>query len=142
MRAHLLLLPLVMVAAPAAAQPAPAREDVQIPRELTDPAMVDRLAEAMKAMSSAFLELPVGEVQAAVEGREPTAADKRRTVRSEAQVSERELRQQIEQSKPIMQAGMKALAEALPAMMRGMAEAREAMERAAANMPRPDYPKR
>ena len=41
-------------------------------------------------MSKAFLNLPVGEVEAAVEGRPVTSADKRRTVRSETKMSERD----------------------------------------------------
>ena len=85
---------------------------------------------------------PVGEVEAAIEGRQPTAADKRRTVRSETRMSERDLRQQIEASRPAMQAGIKAVAAALPAIVKGMSEAQREIERATANMPRPDYPKR
>jgi hypothetical protein len=41
-----------------------------------------------------------------------------------------------------MQAGMKALAAALPAMMEGLSKAQDELDRAAANVPRPDYPKR
>ena len=37
---------------------------------------------------------------------------------------------------------MKALAAALPAMMEGLSKAQDGLERAAANVPRPDYPKR
>jgi hypothetical protein len=145
MRAALLALPLAALACPALAQtPAPAAppDAIQLPPELTDPKWADRLTDAMAAMSKAFLELPVGEVEAALEGRAPTAADKRRTVRSETKLSERELRQQIEASRPAMQAGMKALAAALPAMVKGMSEAQRELERATANMPRPDYPRR
>jgi hypothetical protein len=145
MRAALFVLPLAAVASPSLAQtpapPAPA-ETIAIPPELTDPKWADRLTDAMSALSKAFLELPVGEVEAAIEGRASTAADKRRTVRSETRLSERELKQQIEASRPAMQAGMKALAAALPAMMKGLSEAQRELDRAAANVPRPDYPKR
>ena len=145
MRVALIALPLAVLASPALAQqaPAPASPDaIQLPPELTDPKWADRLTDAMIAMSKVFLELPVGEVEAAIEGRQPTAADKRRTVRSETKMSERKLRQQIEASRPAMQAGMKAFASALPAMMKGMSEAQREMERAMANVPRPDYPRR
>jgi hypothetical protein len=143
MRAAFLALPLAALASPALAQaPAAPAEVIQLPPELTDPKWADRLADAMSALSKAFLELPVGEVEAAIEGRAPTAADKRRTVRSETKMSERELKQQIEASRPAMQAGMKALAAALPAMMKGLSEAQRELDRAAANVPRPDYPKR
>ena len=145
MRAALIALPLVVLASPALAQSAPPSappEAIQVPPELMDPKWADRLTDAMVAMSKVFLELPVGEVEAAIEGRQPTQADKRRTVRSETKLSERELRQKIEEGRPAMQAGMKALAAALPAMMKGLSEAQREMERATANIPRPDYPKR
>ena len=155
MRSTFLILPLAALATPALAQTqappaapqaqAPrsvAPETIAIPPELTDPRWADRLTDALAAMSKVFLEIPVGEVEAALEGRQPTRADRRRTIRSETKISERELRQQIEASRPMMHASMRAMAAALPAMMKGMAEAQRELERATANMPRPDYPKR
>ena len=137
MRSTFLMLPLLLCAAPGLAQTA----DRQLPRELTDPATVDKLTGAMQSMSEAFLNLPVGELQAAMEGRQPTAADRRKTVRSESKVSERELRRQIDESKPMIQQGMRQLAAALPAMMKSMEEVERAVERAATNLPDPTYPK-
>ena len=96
----------------------------------------------MKVLSNAFLDLPVGEAEAALQGRAATVADRRRTVRSETKLTQRELNRQLEASKPMMEASMKALVSALPAMMQGMGQAQKELERAAANMPRPDYPKR
>src|SRR4029079_2382021 len=145
MRLALIALPLTVFAAPALAQqtaPPVGPEAIQLPPELTDPKWADRLTDAMVAMSKVFLELPVGEVEAAIEGRPPTASDKRRTGRSETKMSERDVRQQIEEARPAMQAGMRAMAAALPAIMKGMSEAQREIERATANMPRPDYPKR
>ena len=139
MKFALIILPLALAASPALAQPA---DDVQLPRELTDPQLADRLTDAMMAMSKAFLNLPVGEVEAALEGREPSAADRRRTVRSETGMSERELRQKIDESRPAMQAGQRALAAAIPSMMKGLRDAQRELDRATANMPRPGYPKR
>ena len=140
MRVKLAMLPLLLSATPAFAQAAPPA--AQVPRELTDPATADRLANAMQSLSDAFLKLPVGEFQAAMEGRQPTAAERRKTVGSESKLSERELRRQIEDAKPMFQQGMKQLAAALPAMMQGMDELQRSVERAAANMPDPTYPKR
>ena len=138
MRASLMLLPLIALATPAAtAEPA-----VEVPKELTDPAMIDRLGEVMKALSSAFLDMPIGQVQAAVEGRPVTDADRKRTVRSEAKVGERELAQHIDAAKPAMQAGMKAMAAAIPAMVKAMEPMAEELEKATANVPQPGYPKR
>ena len=96
----------------------------------------------MAAMSKAFLDRPIGEVEAAVEGRPATLADKRRTVRSETGMSEREIREQVQAAKPAMQAGMKALAAALPPLLEGVSKAQAELDRAVANVPRPDYPKR
>ena len=140
MRVHLLLVPASLLAAPAVAQPAPVIPE--IPKELFDPGMTDRLTDALQVLSKTFLDMPVGEVQAALEGRTPTAADRGRTVRSETRMSERELNQQIESARPQMRAAMKGLSAALPAMMKGMTEAARELEKATANMPQPGYPKR
>jgi hypothetical protein len=142
MRSICIAVPLACLSAPALGQTAPAPAQPQIPRELSDPALVGRLTEAMQALSKAFLDMPVGEVEAAVEGRQPTETDKRRTVRSETRMSERELKQQIAEARPHLEAGMKAMAAALPAMMKGLSEAQRELEKATANVPRPDYPKR
>ena len=148
MRTKLIILPLLCSATPALAQsPAPAQPDTaQIQSVLADPAMADKLANVMQAMSDAFLNLPAGEIQAAVEGRKPTAAEKRMTVRDVARKDDpnfdRNFRQQIAQAKPMIQQSMKALNTAIPAMMQGLQQASKAIERAAANMPDPTYPKR
>jgi hypothetical protein len=152
MRVFLTVLPLALAASPALAQtataaaPAPAasaqRGEMAIPPEMSDPRTTDRLVDAMKVLSKAFLELPIGEVEAALNGRPATAADRGRTVRSETQMSERQLQQQIEQARPMMQASMRALMSALPAIMKGMSAAAGEMEKATANLPQPGYPKR
>jgi hypothetical protein len=148
MRATLVLVPLLLSAAPAVAQaPTPAApQAIQIPPQLTDPAVADRLANVMQALSKAFLDLPVGQVQAAVEGRAPTAADKKLTVRDLGRRDnpnfDRDLQRQIAESKPMIEQSMKAMATALPAMMKGLQDAGDAVDRAVQNMPRPDYPKR
>ena len=58
-----------------AAPPAPRR---QIPPELSDPAMADKLGRMLGALTRALMDMPVGEVEAAIEGRAPTAADRAR----------------------------------------------------------------
>ena len=140
MRLSLLLTPVIFLAAPALAQPAPA--DIQLPPEISDPRTADRLTDAMVAMSKTFLNLPVGEVEAALEGRKPSTADKRRTVRSETGMNDWQLVAQIEASRPAIQAGQKALVAALPALMKGVMDAQKEFERATANLPQPGYPKR
>ncbi|HEX6072452.1 MAG TPA: hypothetical protein VFY95_05535 [Sphingomicrobium sp.] len=149
MRIQSILAPLLLCASPALAQ-APAAAAPQAPDEmqrvLADPAMADRLDNMMQALSKAVLDLPVGDVQAAVEGRKPTAAERRLTVRDLGRRDDpnfdRDLQRRIADTKPMIQAGMKAVSEALPAIVRSMDEAGKALERAAANMPDPTYPKR
>jgi hypothetical protein len=143
------LLAIFLLAAAPAAEPAPAVPPppvVQLPRQLTDPATGDKLANAAQALSRAFLNLPVGEVQAAVEGRPLTPADRHLTVGELARRDDpnfaRNLDRRIAEARPKIQASMRALATALPQVMQGLHQAREAIERAAANMPDPNYPKR
>ena len=151
MRAFPLILPLALAASPALAQgkpaPAPAApQTMTVPPALTDPAMADRLARMMQAMSKAFLELPVGEIEAAAQGRPATRADRRRTVRqvggSEDPNFERNLQRDLANSKPMIEASMKAMAAALPAMMKGLSDAGRELEKATSNLPSPNYPKR
>ena len=144
MRKSLILLPVLLIAAPAAAQPAPSA--AQLPPELSDPHVADRLADTIQAMSQAFLNLPVGEVQAAVEGRDPTPAEKKMTLRDLGRRDDpnfdRNFRERMAQVRPTIEHGMKALNTALPAMKKALDNAQEAIDRAAANMPDPTYPKR
>ena len=147
MRKTLILLPILLTASPALAQAAPTPpETAQIERALNDPAMADRLTNAMQVMSKAFLDLPAGEVQAALEGRRATPAEKRMTVRDMARRDDpnfdRNFQRHIAQSGPMIRQSMRAMSQALPAMMQGLTQAQHALERAAANMPDPTYPKR
>ena len=128
-----------MFATPAAAQSRPQPvQDIQ--RALNDPAMAERMTNVMQTLSDSMLNLPIGEVQAAVEGRTPTAADKRRTIRDlEPNL---DVRREIAQAWPMIQQSMKALGEALPGIVQSLQQAQRSLERAAANMPDPTYPKR
>ncbi len=113
---------------------------------LNDPATADRLARMMQAMSQAFLNLPVGEIEAAASGRAVTPADRARTLRElgrrENPNFERDMQRDIAASGSMMKASMKAMAVALPAMMKGLSEAARELEKATANMPSPNYPKK
>ncbi len=135
-----LVFPLLMIATPAVAQAPRQPPTVQIQRVLSDPATAERMTNVMQSLSNAMLDLPIGEVQAAVEGRTPTAADKRRTIRDlEPNL---DVRREISQARPMIQQSMKALGEALPGIVQSLQQAQRSLERAAANMPDPTYPKR
>jgi len=147
MRLHLFALPLAIIAAPVAAQSAPradgpSADEMRLPPEMSDPRLADRLVDTLQVLSKTFLSIPTGEVEAALEGRPVTAADRTRTVASETGLTQRELNRQIEESRPAMHGAQKALIAAIPAMMKGFAEAQKEFEKAAANMPQPGYPKR
>ena len=144
MRLHLLALPLaVAAAAPVAAQEtAPTADEMRLPPEMSDPRLADRLVDTLQVLSKAFLSLPAGEVEAALEGRPATSADRTRTIASETGLTENELKRKLDESRPAMKGAQKALIAAIPAMMKGFAEAQKEFERAAANMPQPGYPKR
>jgi hypothetical protein len=143
MRLHLIALMLAATAAPAAAQEvAPSADDVRLPKEMSDPRLADRLVDTLQVLSKAFLSVPTGEVEAALEGRPVTSADRKRTVASETGLTQGELNRKIEESRPAMHGAQKALLAAIPAMMRGLKDAQKEFEAATANMPQPGYPKR
>ena len=148
MRALIPFAALAVIAAPATAAPGD-ESQYQIPPELTDPAMAETLGKMLASMTKAMMDMPVGELQAAVEGREATTEEKRRTVRDMAGPDpdfERKVETHVAQAVPRMQAGMKAMAATLPGMMKALEKAAEDMEgsldRATANLPQPGYPKR
>jgi hypothetical protein len=145
MRANIALLPLLIAATPALAQTAPPRS-IQIPKELTDPRTAEKLDRSMQALTDALLDLKVGAIQAAAEGRKATEAEKRLTVRDLGRRNDpnfdRNLKRQVAEARPKIAQGMQALADALPAMVKALDDASRAIDRAAANMPDPTYPKR
>jgi hypothetical protein len=141
MRACLIIVPLLLCAAPAAAQPVP-----QLPRELTDPATAQKLANTMQVMSNVLLDMRIGEMRAALEGRQATPAERNMTVRDVARRDDpdfdRHLQQRMAAVGPMVQQSMAAVNQALPEMMRSLHDAKKSLERAVANMPDPNYPKR
>ena len=144
MRIPLLALQIVALAAPAIAAPPPPPQ-IAIPPELTDPATADRLANMVQALSKAFLDLPAGEIEAAAEGRTPTARDKATTVgdlaRRDDPNFDRDFGKKIAQARPMIHQSMKAFNQALPAITRSLAEAAATMQRIADNMPQPYDPR-
>ena len=140
MRISLSLLPLLLCATPAFAQP------VQLPPELTDPATAAKLADSMQVLSRALLDMKVGGLQAALEGREATTAERNVTVRDLTRRNDpnldRDLQQRIADARPRIEQSMKALNEALPRITEDLQRAHKSLERAIANMPDPNYPKR
>ena len=142
MRKSLLISPLLMLASPALAQPT----GPQLPPELTDPATVRQLSTAAQAVSEAMLDINVGEVRAAIEGREPTLTERHQTLRDLARRKDpdfdRHVHQQIAAVGPKIEQSVAAMNRALPAVMQAIDQAQHAVDRAIANMPDPTYPRR
>ncbi len=141
MRAFLIALPLTLAATPAMAAPQP---DEQIPHELSDPAMADKLAKMLGPMTKMLMDMPIGELEAISQGREPTAADKSKRIRDEVggPQAEAQLQADVAAFAPQMRAMQKALVASLPALMGAMQGVGKELERATANLPDPTYPKR
>ena len=141
MRKSLIIVPLLLASSRALAEPAP-----QLPPELTDPAMVQRLTNSMQALSSAFLNMRVGEVTAALEGRPATPEERNLTVgdlaRRDDPDFDRHFHDQIANVGPTMQRSIQAMNKAMPEIARDLKDVRRSLERAIANMPDPNYPKR
>jgi hypothetical protein len=148
MRCSIILLPLALCAAPAVAQPVPEADQqaVQVPPELTDPAIAGRLTDAMQSLSQALLDLHVGRIQATLEGRKATTAERNLTLREVERRKdpnfERNLDQRIAAARPKIEQGIRAMNQALPEMSEDLQRAQRAIERATANMPDPNYPRR
>ena len=141
MRTLWIALPLLMAAAPAIAAP---KEAPALPPEFSDPAMADKLGKMMGVLTRALMDMPVGELEAAVQGREPTAADRSRRVRDHigGPEAEREVEAKVAASGRQMQAMSQALVASLPTIMKSMEGLERELERATANLPDPTYPKR
>ena len=140
MRAHWIALPLMLAATPVMAAPM----EAQLPPELSDPAMAEKLGRMMGAVTRALMEMPVGELEAAAQGREPTSADRARRVRDHigGPNAERGVEAQVAASGRQMQVMTKALVDSLPAIMASLEGVERELERATANLPDPTYPKR
>ena len=138
MRALLLALPLALSPVPAAA----ATADRQIPPELSDPAIADKLTKALVPLSRALMNMPIGELEAAIAGREPTAADRTRRLSDEVgPEGQKDIESSIAAAGPQMRAMQKALVASLPAIMGSLEGVQKELERATANLPDPTYPR-
>src|SRR5690348_373438 len=141
MRKTLIFLPLLLASSPTLAEPAP-----QLPPQLADPATAQRLTDAMQSMSTALLNIRIGEVRAALEGRPPAPGERNLTVgdlaRRDDPDFDRHFHEQIANIAPTMQRSVEALNKAVPEITRDLKDARKSLKRAIANMPDPNYPRR
>ncbi len=141
MRVILILVPALLAASPALAAPPGIPT---LPQVLTDPSMADQLGRVAGVLTKSLMDLPVGEVEAAIEGRRATRADRARTIGDsigDPRIAER-IAQETASSSRTMQTATKALVAAVPAIVRAVEGARGEIERAIGNFPDPTYPRR
>lgn len=136
-----LLIPVLFVATPAAAEPA---ISPNIERAIANPALPNQLGDVAAAVTRAVMAMPVGEIEAAVEGRTANPGDRRRTVGDKlgGNGMDRAIGRQVAQQTGKLQHSAKAMARALPAIERALADALAQIDRATANLPDPTYPYR
>ena len=141
----LLILPLLLCATPAFAQDSPAAA-TELPTELIDPAAAMKLARTMQALSTALLNVRVGDMHAALEGREATPEERNLTVgdivRRKDPNFDRDVQREVVTMGPKIQRSMQALNRALPEVMRDIDDAKRSLDRAVSNLPDPNYPRR
>lgn len=141
MRLPLVIAALAATAAtPALAQTAP--PPPQLPPEITDGRMLDQLGDVAGVLAKALLDLPVGEVEAAIENRPVTRQDRSKTVATEMGADARDIDKDVERGKVAMKQGGQAMVRALPVITRELNRVGEELGRAMANMPSPAYPRR
>ena len=137
---------LLALAAFTSASPALAAPDTSaIEQALRDPATAQKLDRSLETMTDALLDLKVGGMKAALEGREAAPGERSLTLREMERRAGRDpeaIRRTIREAGPAISGSLNALANALPAMTKALDDISRAVDRAAANMPDPTYPKR
>lgn len=145
MHKSLFILPLLLCAAPAFAQDSPPPV-TQLPPEVIDPAAAMKLARTVQAISTALLNIRVGDMHAALEGREATPDERNETVgdivRRKDPNFDRDVRHEVATMGPKIERSMEALDRALPQVMRDVDDAKHSLKRALSNLPDPNYPQR
>lgn len=146
MHKSLLFIPLLFCAGPAFAQDMPPPSAIQLPPALTDPAAQMKLAMKLQRISTALLNIRVGDMQAALEGREATPRERNETVgdivRKKDPNFDRDVQREVATVGPKIQRSVQALNRALPEMIRSVDDAQRSLKRAVSNLPDPNYPER
>lgn len=144
MRKALILVPLLLGATPAIAQDSP--KAISLPRELTDPESAMKLAAKLQAVSNAVLNIRVGDLGAALDGREARPSERNTTVgdliRRKDPDFDRHVQEKVASVGPKVIRGMQTLQQTLPRVMHDVDDVQRSLQRAVANLPDPTYPAR
>lgn len=153
----LLLIPVLAFAAPVMAQAVPpAPSPYYVPpaktqgvgdmgRVMSDPTLPETAGRMAGAVTRAVMNLPIGELAAAIEGRPVGPGDRQRTLGGEigdAPGMDRAIERQVANGAGAVQASAQAMQRALPAILAALGQAAAEIDRAAANLPSPTYPRR
>jgi hypothetical protein len=105
-----------------------------------------QMARTVQALSTALLNIRVGDMRAALEGRDATPAERNMTVgdivRRKDPDFDRHVQEQVATVGPKIQRSMRAINHALPELMRDVDDVQRSVERAVSNLPDPSYPRR
>ncbi len=144
MRKILFFLPLLLGASPAFAQES--ASPMQLPRELMDPQSAMKLAAKLQALSNAVMHIRVGEISAAIDGRQASPRERNMTigdlVRKKDPDFDRQVQEKVASIGPKIIRGMQTAQRTLPQVMRDVDDAQRSVERAVSNLPDPTYPQR
>jgi hypothetical protein len=143
MHKSLIILPLLLCASPALAQQAPVP---LLPPELADPATAQRIAGTVQALSDALLNIRVGGIRAALEGRDASPRERDVTVGDLARRNDpdfdRRLHHRLATVGPKIQQGVTAVNRVLPEVIQDVDDAQRSLERAVNSLPDQTYPRR
>ena len=100
----------------------------------------------MQAASQALLNVRVGEMHAAIEGREASPRERNETVgdlvRKKDPNFDRDVQREVATVGPKIQRSMRAINRALPQVVQDVDDAQRSLDRAVSNLPDPNYPRR
>ena len=116
----------------------------ELQKRLADPKTGAMISAITVAMTDAMMDMKVGPMVAAAEGRKPTRAEKKRTMRDMVEANDPKAEQKIKaaaaQSGQTLQAAGAAMAVMLPKLIEVFGTMGEQMEEVVANLPRPVDP--
>ena len=142
----LLILPLLSLATPGLAQTYPMPSPIPLPPRMMDPALPSQLSRIAGALTHSFMNIPVGELEAAIEGRPAYPADRRKTVGSEISRDnpyvEQDIQREVASTTSAVQSSARAMQRAMPAIQQAIGQAAATIERETANLPSPNPPYR
>ncbi|WP_265569931.1 hypothetical protein [Sphingomicrobium nitratireducens] len=95
---------------------------------LADPALPDRMAAMTLVLAKMLETMPVGEIEAAIEGREPTPEERAERLEVDGPAMADEMRTALADNQDTLRASARGLALAMPHLLAAIDEMRAAVE--------------